>query len=65
MTVNSGSGMFNTLIQSDPDVMLGKPVVHGTRITVELTREKQMDLPLTAEKQAGTYRDTSTGIAAR
>lgn len=40
MTVNSGSNVFNTLIQSDPDVMLGKPVVHGTRITVELILRK-------------------------
>ena len=30
----------NPLIQSDPDVMLGKPVVYGTRITVELVVRK-------------------------
>ena len=28
------------LITSDPNVMMGKPVVDGTRITVELVLEK-------------------------
>jgi uncharacterized protein (DUF433 family) len=32
--------MRNNLITSDPNVMLGKPVVAGTRITVELILEK-------------------------
>ena len=32
--------MNNPLIQSDPDVMLGKPVVRGMRITVELILRK-------------------------
>ena len=32
--------METTLIQSDPAVMMGKPVVAGTRITVELILEK-------------------------
>ncbi|MBW2039403.1 MAG: DUF433 domain-containing protein [Deltaproteobacteria bacterium] len=27
-------------IQSDPDIMMGKPVIVGTRITVELILEK-------------------------
>lgn len=32
--------MSESLIVSDPAVMLGKPVVAGTRITVELILEK-------------------------
>jgi uncharacterized protein (DUF433 family) len=32
--------MNNSLIISDPKVMMGKPVVAGTRITVELILEK-------------------------
>ena len=32
--------MNNTLIVSDPCVMMGKPVIAGTRITVELILEK-------------------------
>jgi len=32
--------MSNDLIQSKPSVMMGKPVVAGTRITVELILEK-------------------------
>lgn len=32
--------MQNELIVSDPNVMMGKPVVAGTRITVELILEK-------------------------
>ncbi len=32
--------MSPTLITSDPAVMMGKPVVAGTRITVELILEK-------------------------
>jgi uncharacterized protein (DUF433 family) len=32
--------MDKNLIQTNPNVMLGKPVVAGTRITVELILEK-------------------------
>lgn len=32
--------MPETMIVSDPEMMMGKPVVRGTRITVELILEK-------------------------
>ena len=32
--------MKQQLIQSDPSIMMGKPVIAGTRITVELILEK-------------------------
>ena len=32
--------MNSALIQSDPSILMGKPVVAGTRITVELILEK-------------------------
>ncbi len=32
--------MSDSLITSDPEVMMGKPVIAGTRITVELILEK-------------------------
>jgi uncharacterized protein (DUF433 family) len=31
---------MNNLIQSDPSIMMGKPIIAGTRITVELILEK-------------------------
>jgi uncharacterized protein (DUF433 family) len=32
--------MDNTLITSDPRIMVGKPIIAGTRITVEFILEK-------------------------
>ncbi len=32
--------MTTQLIQSDPSIMMGKPVIAGTRLTVELILEK-------------------------
>lgn len=32
--------MYKELIVSEPNIMMGKPVVKGTRITVELILEK-------------------------
>lgn len=32
--------MYNRLVVSDPKIMMGKPVITGTRITVELILEK-------------------------
>jgi len=35
-----GDCMNESLIVSDPDVLMGKPVVAGTRVSVELILEK-------------------------
>jgi uncharacterized protein (DUF433 family) len=32
--------MYRGIIQSDPSIMMGKPVIAGTRITVEFILEK-------------------------
>ena len=34
------SNTIEAFIHSDPNVMLGKPVIRGTRVTVELILEK-------------------------
>lgn len=39
-TLGGAEEMSDQLIQSDPKIMMGKPVVAGTRITVELILEK-------------------------
>jgi len=35
-----GSLTYRELIEANPSVMLGKPVIDGTRITVEMILEK-------------------------
>ncbi len=35
-----GKALHSELIASDPSIMMGKPVIAGTRITVELILEK-------------------------
>ena len=37
--------MVTDLIRSDPSIMMGKPVVAGTRIPVQLILEKLADCP--------------------
>jgi len=32
--------MYRGMIQSDPSIMMGKPVIAGTRVTIELILEK-------------------------
>ncbi|HET7117443.1 MAG TPA: DUF433 domain-containing protein [Hanamia sp.] len=34
---------YTEFIESNPDIMLGKPVIRGTRITVELIIQKLSD----------------------
>jgi len=51
-------------IVSDPDIMMGKPVISGTRITVELILEK-LSAGETIEQIINSYpRITKEGIQA-
>jgi uncharacterized protein (DUF433 family) len=34
------TNMYRGIIKSDPSIMMGKPVIAGTRVTVELILEK-------------------------
>ncbi len=36
----AGEKKYRDIIRSDPSIMMGKPVIAGTRITVELILEK-------------------------
>jgi uncharacterized protein (DUF433 family) len=40
MTFERGGTVEKRMITSDPQIMMGKPVITGTRITVELILEK-------------------------
>lgn len=41
--LEAGAVTVNDRIEIDPDVMLGKPVIRGTRVTVELILRKLAD----------------------
>ena len=56
--------MEEDLIQSDPKVMMGKPVVKGTRITVELILEKLANGETEDQILAAHPRLTREGIQA-
>jgi uncharacterized protein (DUF433 family) len=56
--------MNNKLITSDPSVMMGKPVVAGTRITVELILEKLAAGETTEEILEAHPRLTKEGVYA-
>lgn len=56
--------MKEDLIQIDPSIMMGKPVVAGTRITVELILEKLAAGETTEQILAAHPRLTRDGIQA-
>jgi uncharacterized protein (DUF433 family) len=59
-----GRAMKEDLIQIDPSIMMGKPVVAGTRITVELILEKLAAGETTEQILAAHPRLTRDGIQA-
>ena len=56
--------MPGELIQSDPMIMMGKPVIAGTRITVELILEKLAAGETVAQLLAAHPRLTEEGVRA-
>jgi len=56
--------MHTQLIQSNPNVMMGKPVIAGTRITVELILEKLAAGETVEQILKAHPRLTETGIRA-
>ncbi|MCP4428053.1 MAG: DUF433 domain-containing protein [Chloroflexi bacterium] len=56
--------MSDNLIVSNPDVMMGKPVIAGTRITVELILEKMAADETIEQLLAAHPRLTRQGIQA-
>ena len=56
--------MKNKLIVSDPNVMMGKPVVAGTRITVELILQRLAAGESVEQLLLGYPRLTREGISA-
>ena len=56
--------MDEKLIHSDPAIMMGKPIIKGTRITVELVLEKLAAGESTEQILQSHPRLTSEGIRA-
>ncbi len=56
--------MNNKLIVSDPNVMMGKPVIAGTRITVELILQRLAAGETVEQLLEGYPRLTREGISA-
>ena len=56
--------MNHDLIQSDPSILMGKPVVAGTRITVELILEKLSEGETIQQILEAHPRSTREGVLA-